>query len=100
MIRRSGENVAAREVEDVLLAHPAVRLAAVVGVPDEIRGEEVKAYIVAPGASSDELAVWCAERLAAFKVPSLWEFRDDLPLTASHRVEKAKLRTALKDGGA
>ena len=91
MIRRSGENIAAREVEDVLLAHPAVRLAAVVGVPDEIRGEEVKAYVVAPGVSPDELAAWCAERLASFKVPSTWEFRDDLPLTASHRVEKAKL---------
>lgn len=100
MIRRSGENIAAREVEDVLLAHPAVRLAAVVGVPDEIRGEEVKAYVVAPGASEDELTAWCAERLAAFKVPRLWEFRDDLPLTASHRVEKAKLRADLKDGGA
>jgi len=91
MIRRSGENIAAREVEDVLLAHPAVRLAAVVGVPDEIRGEEVKVYVVAPGATAPELAEWCAERLAGFKVPSLWEFRDDLPLTASHRVEKAKL---------
>lgn len=95
MIRRSGENIAAREVEDVLLAHPAVRLAAVVGVPDEIRGEEVKAYVVAPGVSAEQLARWCAERLAAFKVPSLWEFRDDLPLTASHRVEKAKLRSGL-----
>jgi crotonobetaine/carnitine-CoA ligase len=95
MIRRSGENIAAREVEDVLLAHPAVRVAAVVGVPDEIRGEEVKAYVVAPGASSDELTAWCAERLAAFKVPRFWEFRDDLPLTASHRVEKAKLRSGL-----
>lgn len=97
MIRRSGENIAAREVEDVLLAHAAVRLAAVVGVPDEIRGEEVKAYVVAPGASEDDLSAWCSERLAAFKVPSLWEFRDDLPLTASHRVEKAKLRSAPKE---
>ena len=94
MIRRSGENIAAREVEDVLLAHPAVRLAAVVGVPDEIRGEEVKAYVVAPGATEAGLTAWCAERLAGFKVPSLWEFRDDLPLTASHRVEKAKLRAS------
>lgn len=91
MIRRSGENIAAREVEDVLLTHPAVRLAAVVGVPDEIRGEEVKAYVVAPGSSPEELTTWCAERLASFKVPRFWEFRDDLPLTASHRVEKAKL---------
>lgn len=91
MIRRSGENIAAREVEDVLLTHPSVRLAAVVGVPDEIRGEEVKAYVVAPGSSSDELDAWCRDRLAGFKVPRFWEFRDDLPLTASHRVEKAKL---------
>ena len=91
MIRRSGENIAAREVEEVLLSHPSVRLAAVVGVPDEVRGEEVKAYVVAPGVGPDELAAWCAERLAAFKVPSFWELRDDLPLTASHRVEKAKL---------
>ncbi|WP_193605828.1 AMP-binding protein [Nocardioides dongkuii] len=91
MIRRSGENIAAREVEDVLLTHPHVRLAAVVGVPDEIRGEEVKAYVVAPGAASEELDAWCRERLAGFKVPRFWEFREDLPLTASHRVEKAKL---------
>lgn len=91
MIRRSGENVAAREVEDVLLAHPAVRLAAVVGVPDEIRGEEVKAYVVAPEAAPEELEAWCRERLAGFKVPRFWELRDDLPLTASHRVAKAQL---------
>lgn len=91
MIRRSGENIAAHEVEEVLLGHPAVRLAAVVGVPDEIRGEEVKAYVVAPGVDAAELTAWCAERLAPFKVPSVWEFRDELPLTASHRVEKAKL---------
>ncbi|MBU2112006.1 MAG: AMP-binding protein, partial [Actinobacteria bacterium] len=92
MIRRSGENVAAVEVEEVLLAHPAVRLAAVIGVPDEVRGEEVAAYVVAPGCSAEELSAWCAERLAPFKVPSVWRFRDDLPLTASLRVEKAALR--------
>ena len=92
MIRRSGENVAAVEVEEVLLAHPAVHLAAVIGVPDEVRGEEVAAYVVAPEASAEELSTWCAERLAGFKVPSIWRFRDDLPLTASLRVEKAALR--------
>ena len=92
MIRRSGENVAAVEVEEVLLAHPAVHLAAVIGVPDEVRGEEVAAYVVAPEASAEELSAWCAERLAGFKVPSIWRFRDDLPLTASLRVEKAALR--------
>lgn len=98
MIRRSGENIAAREVEEVLLAHPAVRVAAVIGVPDEVRGEEVKAYAVAPGASPEELAAWCAERLAAFKVPRFWELRDELPLTASHRVEKGSLRAELAAG--
>ncbi|WP_205472315.1 AMP-binding protein [Nocardioides sp. SYSU D00038] len=91
MIRRSGENVAAHEVEEVLTAHPAVRLAAVVGVPDEVRGEEVRAYVVAPGASAEELTAWCRERLASFKVPTSWVFRDELPLTASHRVAKAQL---------
>jgi crotonobetaine/carnitine-CoA ligase len=99
MIRRSGENIAAREVEDVLTAHPAVRLAAVVGVADELRGEEVKAVLVLEPASSTQvdaeiLAAYCGERLAAFKVPRFWEFRDTLPLTASQRVEKAALGPA------
>ncbi len=90
MIRRSGENIAAHEVEEVLLSHPAVSLAAVVGVPDEIRGEEVKAFVV--GAVSEvELAAYCAERLASFKVPRYWEFRDDLPRTPSERVAKQLL---------
>jgi crotonobetaine/carnitine-CoA ligase len=61
-------------------------------VPDEVRGEEVAAYVVAPGATPEELTAWCAQRLAPFKVPSTWRFRDELPLTASHRVEKAALR--------
>ncbi|GAB3988234.1 AMP-binding protein [Nocardioides marmoraquaticus] len=91
MIRRSGENIAAHEVEDVLTSHPGVRLAAVVGVPDEIRGEEVKAFVVGDVGEA-ELATWCAERLASFKVPRFWEFRDDLPRTASERVVKAGLR--------
>lgn len=95
MIRRSGENIAAREVEDVLLAHPRVRLAAVLGVPDALRGEEVRAYVVAPGADTEELRAWCAERLAAFKVPTSWAMRDDLPLTSSQRVEKSALRAEL-----
>ncbi|ANH39705.1 Long-chain-fatty-acid--CoA ligase [Nocardioides dokdonensis FR1436] len=92
MIRRSGENIAAVEVEEVLLSHPEVRLAAVVGVPDDVRGEEVMAYVVAPGTDADSLAAWCAARLAPFKVPSRWALRESLPLTASHRVEKAVLR--------
>jgi carnitine-CoA ligase len=94
MIRRSGENISAAEVEEVLLQHPAVRGAALVPVPDELRGEEAKAYVVAD-VSADELAEFCAARLAYFKVPRFWELRDELPMTASSRVAKGELpRTA------
>jgi crotonobetaine/carnitine-CoA ligase len=97
MIRRAGENVSAREIEDVLLTHPAVRLAAVVAVPDDLRGEEVKAFVSVAAADLPdralvaELVEHCAARLARFKVPRYWEVRDDLPVTASHRVAKAAL---------
>ncbi|MEY3732821.1 MAG: hypothetical protein RL347_180 [Actinomycetota bacterium] len=96
VVRRAGENVAAREVEDTLLAHPSVRMAAVVGVPDDIRGEEVKAYLVLTDdrdaqAAAAELGAFCAERIARFKVPRYWEVRDDLPRTASERVAKPEL---------
>jgi crotonobetaine/carnitine-CoA ligase len=93
MIRRGGENVAAREVEEVLLTHPGVALAAVVAVPDEIRGEEVKAYYVTdgPAVTPAGLAAWCGERLARFKVPRFWQPADDLPRTDSERVIKKQL---------
>jgi carnitine-CoA ligase len=94
MIRRSGENVAAREVEEVLLTHPAIRLAAVTAVPDELRGEEIKAYYVASGDAAigpAELAQYTRERLAAFKVPRFWQAAGDLPRTDSERVVKAEL---------
>ena len=97
MIRRSGENVAAAEVEIVLMQHPKVRLAACVPVPDELRGEEVKAYLVLREGETHETAPpsdlrdWCLERLAYFKAPRYWEYRDDLPLTPSERVAKAAL---------
>ena len=96
VVRRAGENIAAREVEDTLLSHPAVRMAAVVGVPDDIRGEEVKAYLVltdlrdAEQAAAD-LGPYCAERIARFKVPRFWEVRGDLPRTPSERVAKPEL---------
>ncbi|MCK2239876.1 MULTISPECIES: AMP-binding protein [unclassified Crossiella] len=94
MIRRSGENIAAAEVEQALLLHPDVRLAAVVAVPDELRGEEVLAYVVpADGVTADPVALaeFCAGQLAYFKVPRFWVFRDALPLTASERVAKGEL---------
>ncbi|MFI5608508.1 ATP-dependent acyl-CoA ligase [Amycolatopsis sp. NPDC051903] len=94
MIRRSGENVSADEVERALLLHPAVRLAAVIAVPDELRGEEVKAYVVCNGdrPKPEELAEFCAEKLAYFKVPRFWAFADELPVTPSERVAKGELR--------
>jgi crotonobetaine/carnitine-CoA ligase len=94
MIRRSGENIATREVEEVLTAHPDVALAAVVAVPDDLRGEEVKAIVVAASGcppSPEALATYCGERLAGFKVPRFWEFRESLPLTPSQRVAKSAL---------
>jgi crotonobetaine/carnitine-CoA ligase len=91
MIRRSGENISAREVEDVLLTHPAVRLAAVTSVPDEIRGEEAKAYYVGDGVEPGALAKHCRTRLAAFKIPRFWQPAPDLPRTDSQRVAKSRL---------
>jgi len=97
MIRRSGENVSAAEVEGVLAQHPAVRAAAVVPVADELRGEEVKAFIqLQPGEAPDDataasIVAWTRERLAAFKVPRFVEFVDDFPRTPSERVEKHTL---------
>ena len=100
VVRRSGENVAAREVEDTLLSHPAVRMAAVVAVPDDVRGEEVKTYLVLTDdrdakRAAAELVPYCAERIARFKVPRFWEVRADLPRTPSERVAKPELVAGL-----
>lgn len=98
MIRRSGENIAAVEVEEVLARHPAVKMCGVVGVADELRGEEVKAYVVLdPGAESAvtmaDLREFCAKQLAPFKIPRYWALRERLPMTPSERVAKAELRS-------
>jgi crotonobetaine/carnitine-CoA ligase len=101
MIRRSGENVSADEVERVLLLHPDVAMAAVVPETDELRGEEVHAVVVLrDGRCSDDLppdvlATFCTDRLAYFKVPRYWTYRTELPLTASERVAKAALKVEL-----
>jgi carnitine-CoA ligase len=93
MIRRSGENISADEVERALLLHPAVELAGVIAVPDELRGEEVNAFVVlAEPATPDELAEFCAAKLAYFKVPRYWTVAESLPLTPSERVAKGALR--------
>ncbi|WP_405966946.1 AMP-binding protein [Streptomyces sp. NBC_00015] len=100
MINASGFKVWPREVEDVLYTHPAVREAAVVGVPDGYRGETVKAYIsLRPGADADAdtLAAYCKDRLAAYKYPRQVEILPDLPKTASGKILRRELRSRPQD---
>jgi long-chain acyl-CoA synthetase len=97
LIIRGGMNVYPREIEEVMLTHAAISLAAVVGVPDERLGEEVKAFVVLkPGAaaSADEIVAWCKEQMAAFKYPRTCEIRDALPMTSTGKVDKKPLKTA------
>ena len=97
IIRRSGENIAAAEVEAVLQVHPAVAQVAVLAVPDEIRDEEVMACIVvAPGETGDaalasSLSEWCLERIAYYKVPGWILFVPTLPTTGTQKVQKGQI---------
>jgi crotonobetaine/carnitine-CoA ligase len=95
MIKRSGENVAASEVESVLKEHPAVFDAAVIGVPDPIRDEAIKAFVIlheGEAATAEQLIGWCAARLARFRVPEFIEFRRELPRTSVGKIQKHLLR--------
>jgi long-chain acyl-CoA synthetase len=97
MIIAGGYNIYPREVEEVLYQHPAVKEAAVVGVPDAYRGETVKAFVVLKEGYEDEvgeedLRAFAKERLAAYKVPRLWEFREELPKTAVGKILRRRLR--------
>jgi fatty-acyl-CoA synthase len=101
VIISGGENVSSIEVEDVLFQHPAVAEVAVIGVPDEKWGETVKALVVLkPGqsASAEELREFCRERLAHYKCPTSVEFRDELPRTATGKLQKYKLRAPYWEG--
>ena len=95
MLIRGGTNVYPREIEEVLMMHPAVSQAAVIGIPDERLGEEVKAFVVLkPGASltADELIAWSREQLAAFKYPRVVEIRDSLPIGPTGKILKRDLK--------
>lgn len=99
MIIRGGENVYPREVEDVLFEHPSVRSAAVVGLPDPEWGEVVAAAVDAREPVDEKvLEAFCRSRLASFKVPRIWSFTADFPLTASGKVRKFELREQLLAG--
>jgi long-chain acyl-CoA synthetase len=95
MIIRGGFNVYPREVEEVMMTHPAVSLAAVVGVPHDSHGEEVKAYVILKSDAAcdpDELMEWCKENMAGYKYPREIEFRETLPMTATGKILKRELR--------
>lgn len=94
MVLRGGYNVYPRELEEVMMTHPAVSLVAVVGVPDERLGQEVKAFVVKQAEaeiSEDELVAWCREQFAAYKYPRIVEFRDHLPISATGKILKREL---------
>ncbi|CAN5287589.1 crotonobetaine/carnitine-CoA ligase [soil metagenome] len=95
VIKRAGENISASEVEFVLLEHPEIAEAAVIGVVDPIRDEAVKAFVVrTPGStlSVEAIQEFCQERLASFKVPTIIELPDELPKTSIGKIEKKLLR--------
>lgn len=97
MIIRGGFNIYPRELEEVLMTHEAVAQVAVIGVPHETYGEEVKAVIVCkPGKATtpDEIVAWCRERMAAYKYPRLVEVTDSFPMTATGKILKRELRHA------
>ncbi len=94
MIIAGGYNVYPREVEEVLYEHPEVEEAVVAGVSDPYRGETVKAYLVMKKnseAGAEELNLWCRQRLAAYKVPHVYEFRETLPKSLVGKVLRRKL---------
>lgn len=94
IIRRGGENISPKEIEDVLLQHPAVTDAAVVGVPDDILEEEIKAVIVpGPDFAIDELISFLREHLPGFMIPAYVELVQGIPRTATEKVKVEALQT-------
>lgn len=95
MIKRAGENVAANEVESVIADYKGVYEAAVISIPDDMRDEAIKAYVILQAGAKvteTELIEYCMTRLAKFKVPDIIEFVEDLPRTSVGKVQKHVLR--------
>jgi long-chain acyl-CoA synthetase len=95
IIIAGGYNIYPLELDDVLMAHPKILEACTIGVPDEYRGETVKAFIVAKEAETlteEEVTQYCKEKLAAYKVPKIYEFIDELPKSAVGKVLRRKLK--------
>ncbi len=101
MIKRAGENISPLEVEGVLIAHPVVADAAVVGVPDALRDERVVAFVIfkdGQAATSEELTQWCRQSLSAFKVPEEFVVCREFPRTSVGKVQRHLLRNAHLEG--
>jgi long-chain acyl-CoA synthetase len=97
LIVASGYNIAPFEVESILVTHPAVLEAAVIGVPDEYRGEQVKAFVILREAdkgkiTAEEILEYCKERMATYKRPRIIEFLDALPKNNVGKVLRRELR--------
>jgi long-chain acyl-CoA synthetase len=95
LVIAGGFNVYPREIDEVLFQHPKVLDAVAIGIPDAYRGETIKCYIVLkPGetATGEEIIAYCKGKLAAYKVPKLVEFRDEVPKTAIGKVLRKILR--------
>jgi acyl-CoA synthetase (AMP-forming)/AMP-acid ligase II len=102
VIRRSGENIAAVEVESVLNRHPAIRQAAVAATPDQVRGDEVAAVIISDRAGADRalaenIVRWSLEQMAYYKAPGWICFVDALPLTATEKIQRGGLKDYVAD---
>ncbi|HUQ08557.1 MAG TPA: class I adenylate-forming enzyme family protein [Kofleriaceae bacterium] len=95
MLKVGGHRVAAREIEDAILEHPAVHECAVIGIPDELMGDRLRAYVVlktAGAADSNALGLFLKERLPAYKIPGDFDLRDALPKNESGKIMKEALR--------
>ncbi|MFA6239891.1 MAG: long-chain fatty acid--CoA ligase [Candidatus Hydrogenedentales bacterium] len=95
MIIRGGFNVYPREIEEVLMMHPAISLAAVVGVPHEEYGEEVKAYVILANGTKvtpSEIIAWSKKEMASYKYPRHVEIVDTLPMGPTGKILKSELR--------
>lgn len=94
MIKRAGENISTTEIENILMCHPKIAEAAVIGVPDPIRDQAVKAYVIFKDnekLSTEEILEYCKKHMAEFKVPSFIEVRHSFPRTCTYKVQKKLL---------
>jgi fatty-acyl-CoA synthase len=99
MIIRGGENIYPREIEEFLYTHHKIQDVQVIGVPDQLYGEEVMAWIILKKeveSTQEELIAFCKNKISHFKIPRYWRFTDSFPMTVSGKIQKYKLREMAK----